>query len=337
MPAIGILPMLYRTEELAALIAEGRPMLIAGAAEQMRLLPRGNWIGGTTPFILGAKGGLQVSDMLFASVMPRQARIASIQRYGVGGLHLLPEDMPENGFSVVIMPAGTLVQQTFAKEAPSYPGIFSKALSGWVSGSRAGHFGGRPQVFFGPSALCMEDEAVAIHLELPPGLRASVEMINVYEPRPAPVIRFPSEGFTTTHAIVDGELVVFAEYLNRIKANIEVPLLANYGGTRINVGIRGYDLPHGQVSFYGPVFRNVNYHFAQPVPNMKQKIMDFMPKDGRSPVFSCVCISNYTQGMMEDFPAGAFEGPVAFGEIAHLLVNQTMTYLRIVNEDGTDI
>ncbi len=324
--------MISRLDEVSSIINSGTPIMVAGGADMMRRLPRGNWIGGTTPFILGSADNAQTRDSLFINVMPPEAKLKSIQRYGMGGLHMLPEDVPDNGFTLVIMPTGTLVHQAFAKEAPHYPGIYSKTLSGWVSGSKSGHFSGRPQVFYGPRGHCMDDEVVAMHMELPENLVASVEMINVFEPEERPIIRFPNDGFITTHATIDGESVNFAEYLTARKANLDYPLLADYCGARINVSIKQYDVASGQVSFYGPLFRNVDYRFAKPVTDMKQKLMNFLPKDGTRPVFSCICVSNYMQGMLQDFPSSNFDGPVAYGEIAHLLLNQTMTYLRIVKK-----
>ncbi|MFA5257016.1 MAG: hypothetical protein WC360_02600 [Opitutales bacterium] len=324
--------MIHRLEETAEMIRSGTPLLISGSAEMMSRLPKGNWIGGTTPYLLTDKGGISTKDYLLVTPLPAQARMICIQRYGVGGLHLLPQDVPGNGFSVVIMPAGTMVHQNFAKEAPSYPGIYTKALTGWVCGPSGGRFGGRPQVFYGPAAHPIEDEAVAIHMELPDDEVASVEIINVYEPGTGPSIKFPGDGFTTTHAIIDGQTVLFSEYIDKRKEDVGLPLVANYCGTLINVGILHYDMATAQVTFYGPVFRNVEYRFAKPMDDMKERIRAAMPKDGTVPVFNCICVSNYTNGGLEDFDPGAFSGPIAFGEIAHQVVNQTITYMRILKK-----
>jgi len=326
--------MLYGPEETSELIRQGTPLLVAGSAEMLRQLPKGNWIGGTTPSLFTETGGVSTKELLLVTVLPKQAKLVCIQRYGVGGLHLLVPDAPDNGFSIVIFPTGTMVHHTFAKEAPAYPGIYTKAITGWASAASGGHFGGIPHVFYGPEAHCLDDEAVAIHMELPKGLLASVEMINVYRPGSGPIIRFESDGFIASQATVDGTPVVFADYLDQIKADLNVPIVADYCGMFINISIKNYDLANRQVRFYGPVFHNVDYRFATQDGNLMAKIRASIPRSESVPVFSCICTANYSEGNLENYATGSFCGPVAHGEIAHILVNQSITCLRIYDESG---
>ncbi|MBM4779270.1 MAG: hypothetical protein GQE15_16305, partial [Archangiaceae bacterium] len=48
------------------------------------------------------------------------------------------------------------------------------------------------------------------------------------------------------------------------------------------------------------------------------------------PVFACNCILNYLYGALEGRTAGTMVGPVTFGEVAYMLLNQTMVYVDFV-------
>ena len=45
-------------------------------------------------------------------------------------------------------------------------------------------------------------------------------------------------------------------------------------------------------------------------------------------LFSCNCILNYLYGGLEGKHTGSVYGPITFGEIAHLLLNQTLVQLK---------
>ena len=45
------------------------------------------------------------------------------------------------------------------------------------------------------------------------------------------------------------------------------------------------------------------------------------------PVFTCNCILNYLYANLEGKKTGSIVGPITFGEIAYMLLNQTMVYL----------
>jgi hypothetical protein len=260
--------------------------------------------------------------------MPEEARLVNIQRYGVGGLHWLPEDVPANGYSVVIMPFGTMAQQTYAREAPGEKSIFDKQLAGWVCGASPG-FSERPQVFYGMLGHCIDDEVVAMHFELAEGYRAQVKMINIFEMGDGDRIEFPSDGFSSSQAFVNGRSVVFSEYLLGCGVEYTRPLLCNVHGLNYNVTIRDVDKANSLVSFYAPIFKNTEYRFARPLRDMRKSIERALPKLTKVPAFCCGCISLYELGHLENFKAGLFSGPISHGEIANILVNQTFTYITV--------
>ncbi len=49
--------MFLSTREASDLIASGVVLLAAGSAQALAALPRGKWIGGSTPYFMTAEGG----------------------------------------------------------------------------------------------------------------------------------------------------------------------------------------------------------------------------------------------------------------------------------------
>ena len=45
--------------------------------------------------------------------------------------------------------------------------------------------------------------------------------------------------------------------------------------------------------------------------------------------FSCNCVLNYLYSNLEGKKVGSFTGPMTFGEIAYVLLNQTLVYLQV--------
>lgn len=323
--------MLCKIEDAAKMIEEGRSLMISGNAETIGELPRGNWIGGTTPYLMTENGGIESGGTLLVKEMPTLARLVSIQRYGVGGLHYLPHDTPANGFTIVIIPSSSLVHQTYAKAIPTYNEIGDKAIAGWVSGSLTDNFSGRPKVFYGPVVHAIEDEIVAMHMSLPDSAHASIDVINLYEPDEGDEIKFITEGFTVTHAMVNGRLVLFAEYLKKNWKDTSIPLVGDFKCARLNVNINKYDIESGCVVLYAPVFKNVVYRFAKPVKDFQARLSNAIVTDNSRSIFECICIKNYEKLSMGKQSLGHFEGPVSYGEIAHYLTNQSV--VRVLLED----
>jgi len=48
-----------------------------------------------------------------------------------------------------------------------------------------------------------------------------------------------------------------------------------------------------------------------------------------TPVFSCNCILNYLYADLAGDKALSITGPATFGEIAYVLLNQTLVYLEL--------
>jgi hypothetical protein len=329
--------MLCSIDEAVLMVLKGSPLAISGSEELLSRLPRGNWIGGTTAHIMTEQGGVETRDQILITPMPEEARLLSIQRYGIGGMHYLPSDAPERGFTIVILPFSSFVHQAFVKALPAFKEMSEKVIVGWVSGASRSAFGSRPKIFYGPIGHVIEDEMVAMHLTLPESLQAHISVISLNEPGTGDAITFLNEGFTVTHALVNGEMVCFAEYLRAKWSDPAIPIVCDYNGTHLTVDIKNYDLLSGHVEFYAPVFKNITYHFAKPVENYSDKLREAVQKKSLgSPFFECICIKNYELLSMGRDLLGAFEGPVSNGEIAHFLTNQSIVRLSLVGKDTVD-
>ncbi|MFX8786233.1 hypothetical protein ABTM90_20635, partial [Acinetobacter baumannii] len=72
------------------------------------------------------------------------ARRPNIRLYDKAALPTICQDAPENGFSILILPAFSEAHQEFAKNAPSYEDMYMKPLIGWISGMHLNDLGNQP-------------------------------------------------------------------------------------------------------------------------------------------------------------------------------------------------
>ena len=110
---------------------------------------------------------------------------------------------------------------------------------------------------------------------------------------------------------------------------MRLPLVSNRSGEMINVCIQGFDDTAHAVKFYGPVLKNVEYRQAAPIGDYQTAFAKRADALRISPAFSCNCILNYLFGHLEGKRGMPIGGPATFGEIAYVLLNQTMVYLTV--------
>ncbi|WP_228720800.1 DUF6976 family protein [Nitrogeniibacter mangrovi] len=309
----------------ADLIKKGEFLVVAGDAELLAKLPKGNWIGGTIPYFMGPRGGECSRKQVFVTRVGGPAEAPTIKIYDVTNLDQICLDAPDNGYSLIILPAFSAVHAHYARNAPGFEDMFVKPVIGWVSGVHLDHLADAvPQVFDGSRGEAETDAAVVMHVPLPPTCYAQVDIINGMQQGSGPTIRFPSTGFSATTAKIDGVDQNFAEYLVKNRVDTKLPLVADYCGAMINVSIKGVDEKEGRVDFYAPVFADSEYRVAEGT------LPAFSQGDGAGTTFSCNCILNYLYGELEGKRTADFTGPMTFGEIAYLLLNQTLVHMRIV-------
>jgi len=334
--------------EAARLIASGQPCCVAGDPSLLTQLPRGTWIGGSTAWFVEAGGGQCRRDQLFVTTWPRwpagsTSGAPQVVRHDAHSLRGLCEEAPPHGLTVLLLPAFSRVHEAFAQEAPDYPGMYLNPLVGWIAGVHADQGPqARPGVLHGPSGEWLEDAAVALHLPLPEGVHAHVDIINLWQAGDGPVLEFEAGGFGARHARIDGQRRPLAAWLREQGAAGHGPLVADYCGAAINVSLREVPVPDAQdeapeVRFFAPVFPGVAYRLARPVqdgPAAFARELAQRPLPA-PPSFSCHCILEFAPAgstvAMGPSP-GDFPGPVAFGEIGYQLLNQTLVYLSLVGE-----
>jgi hypothetical protein len=315
--------------EAADLIMSGRRLLLAGDEALLAALPKGEWIGGTIPYFMTSEGGLQTAERVFVTELPADASV-TIRQYDAASLPGLAKDHPGHGFTVLLIPAFTEVLTEYAENVMHYPGIFDRPVVGWISGVALKDIGTvKPKVFDGASATGSADHAIALHIGLPEQDQISLDIINLFKPGNGDRISFQTSGFSVTDAVVNGNPTNLARYLTAKGTDTRLPLVANYNGAMVNVSIQTVDPDRGVVDFYAPVFPDLTYHIAAPVGDYVSGFGSELNPAGPVPFFSCNCILNYVYAALEGRSTKPLSGPVTFGEIAYMLLNQTAVYLNV--------
>jgi hypothetical protein len=169
-----------------------------------------------------------------------------------------------------------------------------------------------------------------MHVSLPATQAAELDIVNIFRQGSGDTISFSEAGFAASDCLVNDRPANLAEYIGRTGVDTRLPLTADYCGSIINVSLQAVEAESGTVRFYAPVFPGVTYRFAEPVPDYAEAFAKALPK-GDDSLFSCNCILNYLYGELEGKHTGEVFGPITFGEIAHLLLNQTLVQLKIQN------
>lgn len=303
-----------------ARIAAGEILSIAGPAALLAQLPQGRWIGGSTDFAMTPDGLLQLDDRLCMTRFP-EATAATIRHLPTPALSSLATGYAPGGLSLILIPAFSTAHAAFALGAMGYPGLFDQPLMGWISGTEADPVGA---VHDGTTGLAHAEGALVMHLTLPPGCKTSLNIQTPFTPSrdPGKTFRFPTTGFVATEVTLGSRTVNLARYIVDKGLDPRLPLVTNVAGTLTNVAIRSVDPDKGAVSFYAPVVAGAVYHWANPLPDT--------PAIAAAPatVSGCgdVSLHRLTGG------TGAFTGPLSFGQIAYILLTQTVVTLDITSD-----
>ncbi|MDP2607619.1 MULTISPECIES: hypothetical protein [unclassified Oceanobacter] len=332
-PGSGNVPGHLMTVAAAArIIQSGRGVSIAGDEAALRQLPKGFWIGGTIPYFMSEDGGLCSRELVFVNELPAASGAPDLCTYDERSIEGVCNDAPDNGFTVLIVPAFSEVHQRFAKNAPEFDNMYLQPLVGWVAGIHLDDLSSdkvSPKVVFGPTGEFHDNLAVAMHVAIDGDKAAGIEIINLFQPGNGPVIRFPESGLSATEVDIDGVSTNLANYLHSSGADTRLPLVADYCGAYINVSFQNVNATTGEVTFYAPVYAGQAYRLAGAIPPYAEAFAQQVPHDDGEIAFCCNCILNYLYGELEGKKTDRMHGPITFGEIAYQLVNQTMVYLRV--------
>jgi len=323
---------LLTVTETKELIAAGKVLSLAGDESLLRQLPQGKWIGGTIPYFIGDQGGVETKEKLFAAELTdATASAVAIKVYSPETIKNIAKDAPENGYTLLILPAFTSIHAEYANHGRDYEDMFIKPVVGWVSGVHLSEIGKTfPKVFDGSTGLVSTSDAVALHVRLPAEKMAVIHILNLFKQnRAGDVITFPETGFTATTCYVNGKKTLFADYIAENKTDFALPLVADYNGAQINTSFRAVNPANKQVEFYAPVFSGIEYQQAVPVGDYVQEFASLAHGAHEHTQFSCNCILNYVHGKLQGRRMGDLNGPMTFGEIAYQLLNQTLVYLEV--------
>ena len=327
---------LMSVADFRAGLAKAPEKLFAVAGDELLLarLPKGNWVGGTIPYLMTDEdGGLTTRDSLMVQELVTDERAApKISVYDAKTIARITEDAPRNGYTFLMIPAFSDVHLAYGKDAPTFRDLFSHPIVGWIAGIHLNDLGKeKPKVFNGKTGEVFADKALACHVSLPAGKTADVEIVNIFERSEGPDIRFETDGFgPVTDCTIDGKKTNFGRWLTDNNVDTKLPLVADYNGALINVSVQGVDKEAGTVSLYAPVFKDRTYRLAKPMPDYVQGFQSVTAGATHDVAFACNCTLNYVYGKLDGARVG-MPGPFTFGEIAYQLLNQTMVYCDVVD------
>ena len=320
--------MLKTLEETISLIEEGRILHIAADECLLEKLPKGKWIGGTTPYFMSEDGGIFTKEKLFVSEIDMAEEIRTAV-YGKYNIFQIVEECYDNGLTMMIIPYGSEVAVKYAKEAPDVEELLMHPVSGGISGFDL-DTESVAKAYDGLTGQSYTDKAVVMYIRLPEGKSAMVNMINIFtDDKTDPVIRFLDNDLSVTKCTVNGQEVNLAEYIKKKNIDTRMPLVADHNGSYINTSIK--EILEEKVDFYAPVFKNIDYRFAVNVQDYAEEFGRRIGEAGaKNPVVSCNCILNYQFGDLNGKKIPPYVGPVTFGEVAYQLLNQTLVYFEIL-------
>lgn len=325
---------LHGVADVARMIESGAVLLLAGEEALLRQLPRGDWIGGTIPYFMTAEhGGVHDGERIFVARLPQSASVAHQAIYDADALPGFPGDGAANGFSVVLLPPQSPVHSLFALEGTNWPGLFDRPVVGWVTGVALDRVGrDRAKVFDGRSGTVSETDAAVMHVALAASSYAKVDIVNLFDQGDGPALVFDETGFSAEWVDVDGARMRLVDYIADNGLDKKLPLVADYNGAAINVAIARIIEDEGRVEFFAPVFAGMTYRFAKPIDDYPTRFEAAIGELETAPAFSCNCVLNYAYADLEGQRTGMITGPMTFGEIAYVLLTQTLVHLTIESD-----
>ena len=320
---------LHDLDEVIEMIKSGKLLALTGDEKVLSKLPKGNWIGATTPYFVDNDRGLFTVDRIYVNELYAINEDYKFASYDSSNIATIAKNGFENGYTILFIPAFQEIHSKYALIASDIDGIYDNAIGGMVAGADLDNFTA-PKVYQGFEAREFIDQAVAVHVKLPEDKTSRIEILNIFQQDEDSVeIRFLADGFECTSCLIDGEKVNFAKYIKEKGIDIETPMSSNNSGAIINVCFKELNEETNTVSFYGPVFTDTVYKFSLPIDNYIGRFNEKIESMTQQYQFSCNCILNYLYGNLRDAETKLFGGPVVFGEIGYNLLNQTLTNLVI--------
>ena len=321
---------LHTLDEVSQLIEQGRVLSLAGDKRVLSKLPKGNWVAGSTPYFMDEQQGRFDQERIYVDDFSDHAEDSRVVVYTTETIASMPKGQFDNGFTFLVIPTFSQMLVHYALHADDFDHIYDSPVLGWVSGMNVDSED-KPAVYNGVTGESSSEFAVAMHVKIPDGKMALLEIINIHSQDPdSPIIEFEEDGFSARECLIDGKRQNLAKYITENNIDTKPPITCSYSGAVINVGVKEVNAESGQVDLYAPVFAGREYKFATPLTSYAEEFVRQLPSQRSNLVFSCNCFLNFVYGELKGKKAG-FPGPITFGEIAYRLLNQTMTYLEIVD------
>jgi len=320
--------MLLSFDETVKKINEGGLLHISGTQALLEKLPKGNWLGGTGEHFMGADGGVVTKTHLFVTPMPYDTY--KIQTYTADTIKNVVKDGYDNGFTIVILPFGSPINSAYALNANDYEEMYMRPIAGWVAGRNLENPEQIPKVGNGQLGEVYDDKGVAVHIQLPEGKVASVNIVNIFSPSDdVPVLEFDEENSLVRNCIVNGEKKPFVDFLKEYNVSNLAPMIGDYSGAAVNISLQAVN-EDGSVQMAAPPAKGIKYRWATPVADYAAAFQSHAKElEGKNIAFACNCLYNFMYGQLEGKKIPVFAGPATWGEIAYKLVNQTFVYVVI--------
>ena len=318
--------MLLTFDETVKKINEGKLLHISSTQALLEKLPRGNWLGGTSEYFMGSDGGIVTKELLFVTPMPYDTY--KIQTYTTDTIKNVVADGYENGFTIVILPFGSSINAEYALNSNDYAEMYMRPIAGWVAGRNLDNPEQIPKVGNGQEGEVYEDKGVAVHIQIPEGKVASVNIVNIFSPdENLPILEFDEQDFVVHNCIINGEKTSFSGFLKEHNIDTLVPMIGDYSGASVNISIIQI-LDDGGVQLAAPPTKGIKYRWASSMTDYAGAFQSRAKGlEGADITFACNCIFNFLYGQLEGKQIPVFAGSATWGEIAYKLVNQTFVYI----------
>lgn len=323
---------LYTIEEVKNFIAKGCQMVLNADEEALKQLPKGNWIGGTTPYFMNTDKGVFSKDLIFVDDFTNVGVDFKIEEFDVGTMPQIANNSFKNGFTVLILPFEKEVYHEFAYHSLSYDGIFNNPVVGFVAGCDFDLLEtAEAKVVNGLSNELSSDKAIALHVKLPGNKIARTEILNLDNIQPdSDTIVFPETSFTQSNCLINGKDTNIAEYLDEIGyiQKAPRPLIASTNGALINRDIKVINTEKKEVTFFSPVYEGDEYFLTDIITDYERLFNQRLEEIKQKSFYTSICVSYYLLGQLEGKKINTV-GAFAFGEIAFQLLNKTLVLLEI--------
>ncbi|MEA2042325.1 MAG: hypothetical protein U9N85_07210 [Bacteroidota bacterium] len=321
---------LYTKQEVIKFISEGKKMVLSASEKMLDVLPKGNWIGGTSPYFMDTDVGKFTEEKIFVDDLTHIATDFKIEKYDKDNIKNIAINSFKNGFTVLIIPGESDTHFEFGVNSMTYDKIFNNPVVGFIAGFDLDRIGElSPKVYNGQENEKILNDGVAIHIKLPDNKVARAEILNLDTiNRNSPEIKFPTTSFTQSECTINGDKANITDYLSKIEYKEGLPIIADYNGALINRDIKVIDKKKKEVTFFSPVFHDEIYYLANVIDNYHELFGKKLKTESLNIPYSVICVSYYLLGNLENKKIQA-EGVFAFGEIAFQLLNQTLVFLEI--------